>query len=102
MEVSISARHGTLSKESHDYIEKKLPKLSHIFDRLISITVTVDFQQGNPEVEILVSAEHKHGMVAKERSETVNAAFDVALSKMEQQLRKYKEKIQNHHRGENK
>lgn len=98
MEVSISVRHGSLNAQSREYIEQKLPKLEHIFDRLVSIRVMVDFQFDEPEVELLVDAEHKHGFVAKERSALVTAAFDEALAKMEGQLRKYKEKIQDHHR----
>jgi putative sigma-54 modulation protein len=98
MEVSLSARHGDLHKDSQEYIERKLPKLSHIFERLISIQVTADFQFPEPEVELLVEAEHKHDFVAKERGPNVTAAFDKALEKMEGQLRKYKEKIQDHHR----
>lgn len=98
MQVSISARHGSLAKESQEYIERKLPKLSHIFERLISINVTVDFQSPEPEVEFLVEAEHKHDFVARERAESVTAAFDKGLEKMEGQLRRYKEKIQDHHR----
>lgn len=98
MEMTISARHGSLSPDAHFYIEKKLPKLVHLFERLTSIIVTVDFQKHEPEVEILVSAEHKHDFVARERHPTVTAAFDNAIAKMEGQLRRYKEKIQDHHR----
>lgn len=98
MEVSISSRHGSLNAEAQAYIEQKLPKLEHLFDRLVSIQVTVDFQFPDPEVEILVDAEHKHDFVAKERAPSATAAFDEALAKMESQLRRYKEKIQDHHR----
>jgi putative sigma-54 modulation protein len=98
MELSISARHGELHKDSQEYIERKLPKLTHLFDRLISIKLTVDFQFAEPEVELLVEAEHKHDFVARERAESVTAAFDRTLEKMEGQIRKYKEKIQDHHR----
>lgn len=97
MEVSISARHGSLSADDQAYIEKKLPKLVHLFERLTSINVTVDFQKHEPEVELVVSAEHKNGFVAKERHAVVTAAFDNAIAKMEGQLRKYKGKIQDHH-----
>ena len=98
MEVSISARHGHLHEDSRQYIEKKLPKLRHLFDRLTSIQVTVDFTKNEPEVELLVSAEHKHDFVARERHASVPAAFDNAIAKMEGQIRKYKERVQNHHR----
>lgn len=98
MEVSISTRKGSLKADDHAYIEKKLPKLTHIFERLTSITVTVDFQPDNSFVELLVSAEHKHDFVSSEHHEVVTAAFDNALAKMEIQLRKYKEKVTDHHR----
>ncbi|MGL4465396.1 MAG: ribosome hibernation-promoting factor, HPF/YfiA family [Planctomycetia bacterium] len=98
MEVKISSRHGEIHGDAYTYIEKKLPKLNHIFERLLSIQVTVDFQKHEPEVELLVSAEHKHDFVSREHHPTVTSAFDNALAKMEGQLRKYKEKIQNHRR----
>lgn len=98
MEISISSRHGQLNQDARAYIDRKVPKLSHLFERLTSIHVTVDFQKNEPEVELLVSAEHKHDFVARERNATVHAAFDAAMSKMEMQLRKYKEKVQEHHR----
>lgn len=98
MEISISSRHGTIDTNAHAYIEQKLPKLAHIFERLTSVRVTVDFQKHDPEVELLVSAEHKHDFVARERNGSVSAAFDNAMSKMEGQLRKYKEKLTGRHR----
>lgn len=98
MQVSISTRHGSLGSETQSYIEKKIPKLAHLFERLTAVTVTVDFQKHEPEVEILVSAEHKHDFVARERHASITAAFDNALAKMEGQLRKYKERVQDHHR----
>lgn len=97
MEVSISARHGHLHADVREYIEKKLPKLTHLFERLTSIHLTVDFQKKEPAVELLVSAEHKHDFVAREHHENVQAAFDTVYAKMEGQIRKYKEKIQDHH-----
>lgn len=98
MELKISVRHGKIDSETQGYIEKKIPKLSHIFERLTSVGVTVDFQEPDALVELVVSAEHKHDFVAHERHGTVEAAFDNAMAKMEGQLRKYKEKVQNHHR----
>ena len=99
MEKSISARHGQLNDSDHGYIDKKLPKLAHLFDRLTSIRVMVDLEKlTQPMVEILVSAEHKHDFVATESHETVTAAFDNAMDKMETQIRRYKKKIQDHHR----
>jgi ribosomal subunit interface protein len=46
-----------------------------------------------------VSAEHKHDFVATAQAENVLASIDVVVEKMEQQLRKYKEKVQDRHRN---
>jgi putative sigma-54 modulation protein len=50
-------------------------------------------------VEILASAEHKHDFVARERHREVLTATDAAVAKIEGQLRKYKERIQEHRRA---
>lgn len=99
MQVRISARHGQLSESTREKVEAKFDKLSRIFERLTVIEVTVDLQnRGAIIVEALVSAEHKHDFVAREQAEELMAAVDEAVHKLEQQLRKYKEKVQDHHR----
>ena len=48
--------------------------------------------------EIVVQAEHKHDIVAREHHPDLIAAVDLAVEKLEAQLRRYKEKIQDHRR----
>ena len=62
------------------------------------IEVTVDLQDGLAVVEFNVSAEHKHDFVAREGNKDVLAAVDLVMAKLEGQLRKYKEKIQDRRR----
>jgi putative sigma-54 modulation protein len=96
VQVAISCRHGTLRPETHDYVAQKAEKLLTYFDRVTAIGVTFDFSNGATTAEILVDAEHKHNFVATETAPEAAVAFDGALHKMEQQIRKYKEKIQEH------
>ena len=49
-------------------------------------------------MEFLVSAEHKHDFVARESNPDILAAVDLVVDKLEQQVRRYKEKIQDHRR----
>ncbi len=98
MQIKISARHGHLGDATQQFIREKAEKLLHYFQRLTMIEVTVDFKEDDTLVEFLVSAEHKHDFVASERNKDVHAAVDLVLHKLEQQVRKYKEKIQNHRR----
>ena len=99
MEIKVSSRHGHVHPSDQAYIEGKLPKLSQHFERLTSVLVTVDLEKDDEfDVEIIANAEHKNDFVAHERQPTVRAAFDLVLDKMERQLRRYKEKITDHHR----
>ena len=99
MEIKISTRHGHLTEETQQFIREKAEKLTRLFDRLTMIAVTVDLKDElNKVVEFLVSAEHKHDFVATERNPDILAAVDLVMAKLEQQLRKYKEKLQDHRR----
>jgi putative sigma-54 modulation protein len=75
-------------------------KLTRLFDRLTAIHVTVDLERRDePSVDLRVSAEHKHDFVASNRSNDLMGSMDQVLHKLEQQLRKYKQRIQDRHRG---
>jgi len=100
VQVSIAVRHGHLGEASQDKLKAKAEKLARIFDRLMSIEVIVDLSnEQSPEVDIKVSAEHKHDFVAHSKSESLMGAFDSSIQKIEQQLRKYKERVQERHRN---
>jgi putative sigma-54 modulation protein len=98
VQIKISARHGHLSDDTQRYIRDKAEKLNRLFDRLTMIEVTVDLQEGPKTVEFVVQAEHKHDIVARETAGDILPALDLALAKVEQRLRRYKEKIQDHRR----
>lgn len=98
MQVKISTRHGHLSEATQQFIREKVEKLLHYFDRLTSIEVTVDLNSSASVVELLVSAEHKHDFVARETTADVLAGVDAVIDKLGEQLRRYKERIQNHRR----
>lgn len=100
MQTKISVRHGHLSDATRAKITAKVDKLHRVFERLTAIEVTVDLERkDSTSVELLVSAEHKHDFVATDSAPELMAAVDGVLPKMEQQLRKYKEKVQDHHRS---
>ncbi|HBH55001.1 MAG TPA: ribosome-associated translation inhibitor RaiA [Planctomycetaceae bacterium] len=98
MQIAISCKHGHLDKEQQDYVSRKAEKLLTYFERVTAIQVTFSFDDHRVRSEILVDAEHKHNFVAFDLGEAVIPTFDSALHKMEQQIRKYKEKIQDHRR----
>lgn len=99
MQVAISCKHGQLTANQQEYLTRKAEKLLTYFERVTAIHVTVTKEKGRVRVEILVDAEHKHNFVANDVGDDVVPTFDLTLHKMEQQIKKYKEKIQDHRRN---
>jgi putative sigma-54 modulation protein len=98
VQIKISARHGHLNDETQQFIRDKAEKLPHLFERLTMIEVTVDLRGDEKHVEFVVQAEHKHQFVAHEQDANLLAAVDLVMAKIEGQLRRYKEKIQDRRR----
>ncbi|MBI1832969.1 MAG: ribosome-associated translation inhibitor RaiA [Planctomycetes bacterium] len=98
MQIKISARHGHLTEVTQEHIRQKAGKLLHFFQRLMMIEVLVDLKEDESTVEFLVTAEHKHDFVASDRHKDLLTAVDMVLAKLEKQVRKYKEKVQDHRR----
>ncbi len=96
MQIEITSRHGALGSEQRAYLQEKAEKLRKYFDRLMAIEVAADHAKNAWNVEIRVSAEHKHDFFASESGPSAETAMDQCVHKIEQQLRKYKERIQNH------
>ena len=97
MQINVLARHGHLSPASQSKISAKVSRLQRYFDRLTALDVTVDLENHNlPLVEIIAKAEHFHDMVSHETSADLWRSVDGAVQKLEQQLRKHKEKVRDH------
>ena len=97
MQISVSVRHGELQPGDQHLVEEKVEKLRRLFDRVNAIDVVIDMKQlDNPAVEIKVSAEHAADSVATADATTVMGALDLAIPKIEQQLRRTKEKMTGH------
>ncbi len=98
MQVIVSARHGQLSSATQERVTEKVEKLRRFLDRITRIEVTVNLENRDaPHVEVCVLAEHATDFVASDTGE-LSASLDSVIHKLEQQLRRHKEKIQDGHR----
>jgi putative sigma-54 modulation protein len=101
VQVTVSARHGHLDDDTQKMLQEKAESLLRYFDRLTSIGVTVDLHRDRGDklrVEITAKAEHKHEFVATDDSPDIPAAFNLAADKIKQQIKHYKERLQDHRR----
>jgi putative sigma-54 modulation protein len=102
VEIKLIARHGELTDELQNTMKAKVANLPRLFNRTTGIQVIADLSSSiAPKVEIIVSAEEVNDFFASQTGSNVLAALDLTISKIEQQLRKHKEKL-TEHRGPSK
>ncbi len=102
MKILISGRHVGVTDAMKEYAHSKAEKLTHLYDRATSCRVTIDTDAKNnhSQVEMVLQVSRGHTLVGKAEAPDMYAACDLAEQKLSQQLRKYKERLTDHHRGE--
>jgi putative sigma-54 modulation protein len=97
VQITISARHGHLSPGTQEKITEKVEPVRKFFDRMTAINVTVDLEhRDRPSVEMRIDAEHHEEFVAVGQADTVLSALDSVIDKIENQLRRSKERLKEH------
>ena len=97
MQIDVSTRHGHISTETHEKIIRKLKKLSRFHERTRSARLTLDLQNETvPNVEVRVSVDRVPELVAHASGSSLWGAIDGALHKIEEQLRRQREKSIDH------
>jgi putative sigma-54 modulation protein len=95
MQVVISGRHMSVSDDVKSYCSQKAERLTNFYDRVQSIEVILDGQNGAHSAELIVHADRTDPFIAQEQHADLHAAVDVVMDKVERQLRKHKEKLRN-------
>ena len=100
MQITVSARHGEINDATKERIVQKLEKIQRFFDRLTSVDAIVNFDKSaEPTLEVTVNAEKAEVFVASYQSNDLFGSLDQVLAKLEQQIKKHKEKLKE--RGKN-
>ncbi len=102
MRIKITARHLKLTDAISDYAKKKLEKAEHYFNNVVSGQVILSVDKYRQMAEIILHTGHtgsKSIFRAKEVSDNLYAAIDLAMDKIDRQLRKIKEKAKIHRKG---
>ena len=95
MNLTITGRHMEMSDALKAYIENHVKKLKVHFERVIDIDVVLDVEKNRHIAEVNL---HANGVRihSKESSLDMYASVDAVMSKMEKQVRKYKDRINRH------
>lgn len=95
MQINISGHHLDLTPAIRDYCESKLQRVFQHYDRITNVQVTLSVEKLIQKAEAIV---HINGqeICAGSEDKDLYAAIDALVDKLDRQLKKYKEKLQNH------
>ena len=96
MQIDISTRHGQISDATKEKITSKLKKLERFHERLTAVNVTIDLSQDQSHIELKASVERAADFVARASGDKLMGAVDGAFHKMQEQMRRHKEKLVEH------
>ena len=99
MNLHISGHHLEITPAIHDYVTGKLERVTRHFDNVIDVNVIFSVDKLKQKAEVTVHLSGKDIFV-EAIEEDLYAAIDLMVDKLDRQIQKYKQKLQDHHRGE--
>ena len=99
MQISITGQHVEITQALRTYIENKFSRLQRHFDNMTIGHVILSVEKERQMVEATI---HVSGgkLFAEAQHDDMYAAIDDLADKLDRQLKRHKEKLTNHHRGE--
>ena len=99
MNLQISGHHLEITPALHDYVTSKLERVKRHFDHVIDVNVILSVEKLKQKAEETVHLPGKDIFV-EAIDEDLYAAIDGLGDKLDRQIQKHKQKLQDHHRGE--
>ena len=109
MSVEVTVRNEDIAKSTQDYVTKRSEEIMAEFTRVEYIHVTLNKEHHDFIVHIFAQAKNHIRVEAEEEASNINTAIESAIDKISKQLRKLRDKVQDHkvvmkhvesHRGE--
>lgn len=99
MQLNITGHHVDMTPSMHNYVESKMERLERHFDHVTNVHVILSVEKLRQKAEATI---HITGgnLYAESENEDMYAAIDAMVDKLDRQIKKHKEKVTNHHRGE--
>ena len=92
MQSRTTARHFDLTEELKSFVEKEIGKLEKYFNNIIDTHLILDAEKSRMTAELKVKV-HGTILTSKVRSFDMYESVEKVIGKMEQQLKKYKERL---------
>jgi putative sigma-54 modulation protein len=95
MSIEVTTRHMS-APDAKVHAQDKAEKLVELFPRIEHVHVILNVEKHRSEAEVVVQAKNHIRVEASETKDDMIAAIDVAMDRTERQLRKLRDKIQDH------
>ena len=95
MEITVTGRHVEITDSMSQFAREKVSRLGRLYDRIEDVHVVADRSAQQFRTEIIVRTDHKHTFVAQVDADEFHESVDLAMGKIERQLREHKEKLRN-------
>ncbi|HNJ75155.1 MAG: ribosome-associated translation inhibitor RaiA [Rhodocyclaceae bacterium] len=99
MNLQISGHHLEVTPAIRDYVTAKLERVTRHFDHVIDVNVILSVEKLKQKAEVTVHVRGKDIFVEADDGD-LYAAIDNLVDKLDRQVQKYKQKVQDHHRGD--
>ncbi len=98
--ITISGRHLTVTDAMKQHVESKLNPVIEAAPHLkiTSAKVILEMEKSRCKAEIVLNMKH-HDMEAVSETYDMYQAIDMSVEKIDTQIRKLIDKVQDHHRG---
>ena len=98
LRIDFTDRHEQHPASVRAYALEKAEKISRFFDGVTHVQIVLDRQHDKHTAEMIASATPNLRIVGHAAENTVTAAIDSAIDKVERQVVKAKERLKDHHR----
>jgi|SRR6516162_2793756 putative sigma-54 modulation protein len=91
MKLSTTARHCELTSEVREFAERRIARFERLAHGILEAHLVVTAEKYRHTAEITLRLDH-HELVSREQSNDAHAAIDRAAERIEEQLRRHKER----------
>lgn len=99
MQLNLSGHHVDITPAMKEYVSSKLGRLERHFDHVTRANVVLSVEKLQQKAEATVNVSGGQ-LFADSVHANMYAAIDALADKLDSQIRRHKEKLMNHHRGE--
>jgi putative sigma-54 modulation protein len=99
MNLQISGRHLEITPAMHEYVTEKLERVTRHFDHVIEVSAVLSVEKLKQKAEATVHLSGKD-IYVESIDEDLYAAIDTLADKLDRQVQKHKQKLQDHRRGQ--